>query len=68
MSMKRQAIVCRQIVLTDKDAVADLLASGFPERSRAFWGQALQRLADHDTPLGFPRFGYVLAEGKRWNV
>jgi hypothetical protein len=53
-------IACREIQPRDIDAIADLLQTGFPERGRQHWLQTLTRLADHITPLGYPKFGYML--------
>jgi hypothetical protein len=56
---------CRQIRAADLAAVADLLARGFPARSRKYWTSALARLAEHGAPDGCPEFGYLLeAEGR----
>jgi hypothetical protein len=54
---------CRQIRQADLGRVADLLARGFPARSRKYWTSALARLAAHGAPEGCPRFGYVLEAG-----
>jgi hypothetical protein len=51
---------CRQIVDSDISSLADLLTRGFPIRSRQYWLNGLARLANHPTPIGFPKFGYVL--------
>jgi hypothetical protein len=51
---------CRQIRQDDLDAVADLLARGFPARPRKYWTSALARLAAHGAPEGCPRFGYLI--------
>jgi hypothetical protein len=51
---------CRQISQADLEAVADLLARGFPARSRKYWTSALARLASRETPDGCPQFGYLL--------
>jgi hypothetical protein len=40
--------------------VIDLLSRGFRERSRRFWTTALDRLAQHPTPAGYPKYGYIL--------
>jgi len=50
----------RQIAESDIDPLADLLAKGFPGHSRAFWLQALERLANRLSPDGLPRYGYLL--------
>jgi hypothetical protein len=54
---------CRQIVVADLDAIADLLAVGFPKRSRGHWVAALKLLSHRDAPEGFPRYGYMLETG-----
>lgn len=51
---------CRQIAASDLDAVTELLARGFPDRSRAFWVRALGLLTAHPTPAGLPKYGYLL--------
>lgn len=38
----------------------DLLAKGFPRRSREYWRKALDRLANHPTPSEYPKYGYLL--------
>lgn len=53
-------IRCREIGLADLGAVADLLARGFPIRSRDYWIDGLQRMSAREVPDGFPRFGYLL--------
>jgi len=55
---------CRQIGEADVDAVAALLARGFPVRDRAFWDHALAQLARREPPPGLPRYGYLLASGE----
>ncbi|MGH6956799.1 MAG: hypothetical protein ACREEW_09080 [Caulobacteraceae bacterium] len=51
---------CRQIGPADLEAVADLLARGFPAKPRKYWTTALERLARRGAPEGRPRFGYLL--------
>jgi hypothetical protein len=53
-------IVCREIQSRDIDAIAELLNTGFPERGREHWVRTLRLLADHPTPAGYPKFGYLL--------
>lgn len=50
----------REIADADVGGVIDLLARGFPERGRQFWIDVLARLAQHRSPAGLPRFGYLL--------
>lgn len=58
-------IRCRQIGPTDLEAIADLLAIGFPRRSRSYWVAGLKHLSDRSAPDGFPRYGYMLENGNR---
>ena len=53
-------ISCRPIADRDLPAVVDLLSSGFRERAQEFWTTALDRLAQHPTPAGYPKYGYIL--------
>jgi hypothetical protein len=57
------AIRCRQIGEADIAAVAALLGRGFPNRTRQFWTDALDRLARREAPPGFPKYGYLLESG-----
>jgi hypothetical protein len=50
---------CRAIRDDDVEAIADLLVKSFG-RTRDFWKFGLQRLAEHPTPAGFPKYGYLL--------
>jgi len=50
----------RQIEHSDVEPVADLLARGFPDRSRTCWRGVLARLRDRPVPAGVPRYGYLL--------
>jgi hypothetical protein len=55
---------CRQIADSDVNDVVELLTRGFaPRRSRAFWQNAMARLAAHASPPGAPRYGYMLDDG-----
>jgi hypothetical protein len=51
---------CRVIAEADLNAVADLLARGFPARARPAWVDGLDRLARRPVPPDLPRFGYCL--------
>ncbi len=51
---------CRPIGEADLGAVADLLARGFPARSKVAWRAGLAVMAARDTPADCPRFGYLL--------
>jgi hypothetical protein len=54
------AIRIRQICDADVPAVAELLARGFRERPRRFWGQVFAGLSEHPAPDGLPKYGYML--------
>ncbi len=58
-------IRCRLIVEADIPALTDLLAQGFPDRSKSYWRHALDNLARRDAPQAYPRFGYMLELGDR---
>jgi hypothetical protein len=51
---------CRRIDEADIEAVASLLARGFPTHDRQFWLGAFAQLTRHDTPAGLPKYGYLL--------
>jgi len=53
----------REITEPDIDGVKDLLARGFSQHGRDFWSKVLARLAQHPTPRGVPKFGYLLESG-----
>ena len=61
-SSPRSRIRCREIESPDIDGIVELLTRGFRvhHRSRDFWVCALRRLAEHSTPPGFPKYGYLL--------
>jgi hypothetical protein len=56
------ALHCREIDESDADALIGLLTRGF-NRKRTYWLRAWNLLAEHRTPEGYPRFGYLL----EWN-
>jgi len=60
MSSTRREVRCRQISTDDIPGILTLLARGFPERNRAHWLRGLDRMAEHGTPRGYPRYGYLL--------
>jgi len=51
---------CREIDDADIDAVASLLARGFPVRDRRFWLGAFARLARREPQPPLPSYGYLL--------
>jgi hypothetical protein len=51
---------CRGILDDDVRSVTELLTKGFPLRSRAYWLRAFDRLAQHPTPAGMPKYGYLV--------
>jgi hypothetical protein len=53
-------IRCREIHASDLAATVTLLDRGFPGRGRNHWARGLQRMAEHATPPGFPKYGYLL--------
>jgi hypothetical protein len=56
---------CRQIEESDIEAIAALLARGFPTRDRQFWLGAFAQLRRHATPPSLPKYGYLLESGGR---
>jgi hypothetical protein len=53
-------VMCREIEPADFRDLLDVFQKGFPERSRNHFVRALDRLTNHPTPQGFPKYGYVL--------
>ena len=60
MSLLPSKVRSRQITDSDLAGVVDLLTKGFRRRSRQYWRVALERLGKHPTPMGFPKYGYLL--------
>ena len=58
------ALRSRQIVDRDLETLAKFLGRGLGYPSQYF-SQVLNRLAEHPTPTGFPRYGYVLEAGEK---
>jgi len=50
----------RQITDADIGAVADLLAEGFRRSTRQNWLNIFAKLSTHNTPSGFPKYGYLM--------
>jgi hypothetical protein len=50
----------RKIGDADVSALAELLRKGFPHRSRGYWLEVFDRLAKHCTPVGRPKYGYLI--------
>lgn len=65
MSSRQPRIFCREITAADIDGVVDFLAGGFTGRGRAHWVRALARLAQHRSPAGFPKYGFLLCSDER---
>jgi hypothetical protein len=59
----RSRIYSREIVDADVDTLAKFLGKGLGYSSQRFL-QILQRLRQHPTPAGFPKFGFVLQNDK----
>jgi hypothetical protein len=53
-------VLCRGIDKTDIERVVNLLTKGFYPSRRDDWVRRLQRLSEHPTPAGFPKYGYLL--------
>jgi hypothetical protein len=69
MSLARPEIRCRGIRAGDLGAVTLLLEKGFPERDHTHWLRGLKRMAEHVTPPGFPKYGFLLeCDGKAVGV
>jgi hypothetical protein len=60
MSTTVPRIRCREISGSDTKEAANLLQKGFPSRSLRFWLTKLDLLAGSPTPVGCPKYGYVL--------
>jgi hypothetical protein len=56
----QRRVRCREIVDDDIEAVANLLARGFPERVRACWALGLERQRARKRTDHYPRYGYLL--------
>ena len=54
---------CREILAADLESIVEILAAGFPRKTRAHWVQALEILSHRVPPEGFPRYGYMLEAG-----
>jgi hypothetical protein len=55
-SASSSQVHCREIETADIDGLADLLTKGFSPSRRDDWLQRFQRLSEHPTPPGFPKF------------
>lgn len=51
---------CREIKVSDLEAVTDTLVRGFPRRPRTYWTHALETLRTRQHPTGCPEFGFLL--------
>lgn len=60
MSPPPVKIRCRPITKADLERVADLLAQGFPQRTRKYWTNGLEILKARRGPEDCPEFGYLL--------
>jgi len=63
----RAAVIrSRTIEPSDCDGIAQLLRKGFgPRRNFEFWRQVLDGLGSLSTPVGLPKYGYLLESGGR---
>jgi hypothetical protein len=55
----------REIADDDLDAVVSLLVEGFPQRSSAYWRRGLEHLLALPAVPGYPRFGYLIEDGRQ---
>lgn len=54
------AVRVREIGLPDLDGVIDLLTKGYWRSPRSYWMSVIERLTTHQTPQGYPRYGYLV--------
>jgi hypothetical protein len=52
----------RQIAVEDEAEVVDLLAEGFPTRSRIYWQRAFQKLVHQVVPTDHAQIGFLMQE------
>ncbi|WP_313665967.1 hypothetical protein [Shinella sp.] len=55
-----EGLACRPIAEADWLDVVDCLSRGFPERSRRYWEEALERMSNRPAVEDLPRYGYLL--------
>jgi hypothetical protein len=55
----RPRIRCREIGSADVKGIVNLLTRGFPS-THDHWVSVFNRLSEHPTPPGFPKYGYLL--------
>lgn len=60
MSPPPVKVRCRPIEVADLAKVADLLAQGFPGRTRKYWTKGLETLRSRPGSADCPQFGYLL--------
>jgi hypothetical protein len=60
MGSQEAGLRCRQIDGADVEAVASLLARGFPNHDRQFWLGAFDQLSRRNVPARLPKYGYLL--------
>jgi hypothetical protein len=53
-------VTCREIEVADFDDLLIVLQRGFPGQTREHYVRVLDRLTNHATPPGFPKYGYLL--------
>jgi hypothetical protein len=51
---------CREITPDDLEQITDLLMKGFWRAPRQYWQHVLNVLTMHNTPDGYPKYGYML--------
>ena len=65
LASKSSDVRCRLIGEADLGEVAACLTRGFPERSNAYWREALARMAGREAIEDYPRFGYLMEASGR---
>jgi len=58
--MQRLPGFLRYRQIANSDLNDECSCEGVPRRSVKYWLKALERLSEHSTPLGLPRYGYLL--------
>lgn len=50
----------REIAPPDLEALIDLLTKGYWRAPRSYWAGVIERLTEHQTPQGYPKYGYLI--------
>ena len=65
LASRSSDVRCRLIAQADLGEVVACLVRGFPERSNAYWVEALARMARREAIDDYPRFGYLMEASGR---